>query len=146
VLESEAGHIDFAPATAVERQLADAMRNGDMAASWEQVLLLQPGDGTLAAATPGLTQAQRSALLAALTGRFTANMILTTCAWNGALLTGPGVARLIAADNAAAFDASFQNRRTFRRIFVTTPCWLVEQSDPVLTGLATLVAGRRLPA
>ncbi len=144
VLESEVGHVDFSPCTAAEHRLADLLARDGMPGSWEQALMIDRSDPRLTQATPGMSDADRARMLAAMMGRFTVNTLLSAAAWNGAMLTGRGASRIIASDP-DAFDGSFHHRRSFRRLIANIPCWQIDQPDPVLVGLAALVADRDRP-
>ena len=139
VISSEMGHVEFSPADSTEVTLANAVRGTSAVASWEQMLLL---DRTHPAAQ-GIGQIDWSRRMGAMLGRFTGNAILANAAWDGAMLTGQGAARLLMGCGTEAFKDSFLRQRALRRHMVDAPCWRIEQQHPVLTGGAALLAERR---
>ena len=137
IVESEAGHGDFAPADAAQDQIAAKLRGGAVGAipSWEQVLTLEAGERQATVAG----DRERHHLMGGLLGRFVVNMILAAGAWEGVMLTGRRVQRMLAGEGRPAFDAAFTQRRHFRRLVEATPCWHVHQAEPVLTGAAMMM-------
>jgi glucokinase len=145
IIESEVGHTDFAAQTAQEEALAGAIRATLHGAplTWEHMLMIDRGDAVMATALPGMSDVERQQLLGRMLGRFTVNVMLSSAAWNGVVLTGSRIGRLLSAAGRAGFAQAFEERRAYRRMILATPCQIVQQADPVLTGLAEMLAERQ---
>lgn len=140
ILETECGHMDFAPASEVEQRLATAARGLMPFASWERMLTLDADDPAWRAACPELVLVERHRLLAGLLGRFAVNLIHAFGAWQGVMITGSRAARLMGSENRVAFGVPFTAKRNFARLVGSTPVWRTELREPVLTGGAELLA------
>ena len=140
ILETEAGHMDFAPSSDAERNLAEAMRGLAPATSWEKMLMLDRADPAWAQACPGMTEPQRLQLLAGMLGRFSVNVMHAFGAWQGIMLTGSRAARIVGPGSRPAFDAAFLTRRHFSRLVTTAPAWHINQREAVLSGTAEYLA------
>ncbi|HEX8839690.1 MAG TPA: glucokinase [Sphingomicrobium sp.] len=140
VLETEAGHMDFAPTNDREERLAKAVRGAAAAVSWEMVLMLDRFDPVWGKALPDLLEPERPRLQAALLGRFAINLMHTFGAWQGMMITGSRAGRMLEAGNRVYFDSSFSTRRNFSRLIIGAPAWRVDQHEAVLTGAAERLA------
>lgn len=146
VLETEAGHIDFAPSSEREEKLAAAVRGAARYVSWEQMLTLDRNDPVWSAACPEMLEPERPRLLAELLGRFTINLMLGFGAWQGVMLTGSRAGRILEGPGRASFDAEFRSRRNFSRLISSTPACRVDQHEAVLTGAAERLAQNSRPS
>jgi glucokinase len=140
ILETEAGHMDFAPTNEREAKLANAMRGPVPFVSWERLLMLDRHDPIWAQACPEMTEAERPRLLASLLARFSVNLMHAFGAWQGVMLTGSRVPRMLDSTTRANFDATFGARRNFSRLIIGAPVWRVDQREAVLTGAAERLA------
>lgn len=140
VLEAEAGNIDFAPSNEREEKLALALRAGAPVVSWERLLQLDRHDPVWAEACPDLMELERPRLMAALLGRYVINLMHAYGAWQGVMLTGSRVGRIVDAAARTNFETVFAARRNFSRLILGTPVWRVEQREAVLTGAAERLA------
>jgi len=140
VLETEAGHMDFAPTNDREERLAKALRGAAATVSWEMVLMLDRFDPVWSKALPDLLEPERPRLQAALLGRFAINLMHTFGAWQGMMITGSRAGRMLEAGNRVYFDSSFATRRNFSRLIIGAPAWRVDQHEAVLTGAAERLA------
>lgn len=140
VLETEAGHTDFAPANDREERLARAIRGTAATVSWEKVLMVDRFDPAWSQACPDMLEPERPRLQAALLGRFAVNLMHTFGAWQGLMITGTRAGRMLEAGNRVYFDSSFSTRRNFSRLVISAPAWRVDQHEAVLTGAAERLA------
>ena len=140
VLETEAGHMDFAPTNDREERLAKAVRGAAATVSWEMVLMLDRFDPVWGKALPDLLEPERPRLQATLLGRFAINLMHTFGAWQGMMITGSRAGRMLEAGNRVYFDSSFATRRNFSRLIIGAPAWRVDQHEAVLTGAAERLA------
>lgn len=140
VLETESGHMDFAPSNEREEKLARAVRGPAAAVSWEKMLMLDRFDAAWAQACPEMLEPERPRLQAALLGRFTVNLMHAFGAWQGTMITGTRAGRMLEAGNRVYFDSSFATRRNFSRLVISAPAWRVDQHEAVLTGAAERLA------
>jgi glucokinase len=146
ILETEAGHTDFAPVNETELRLAEALKGVNSCTSWERVLMVDRHDPVWGTACPRLLEPERPRLLAAILGRLSVNLMHAFGAWNGVMLTGMRVNRILEAGGRPAFDASFAGRRNFSRLVMSCPIWRIDQHEAVLTGLAERLAYETQPA
>ncbi|QNM82569.1 glucokinase [Sphingomonas sabuli] len=142
ILETECGHVDFAPANNVEEKLSAALRAGAPFVSWERLLTLDAKDPLWASACPEVTELQRGKVIAGILGRFVVNMIHAFGAWQGVVVTGNRASRILSGENRLAFEGQFTARRNFSRLVMAAPVWQVDQREPVLSGAAELLAQR----
>ena len=140
VLETEAGHTDFAATNETEFRLANALKGNAPVASWEKMLMLDRNDPVWASACPEILERERSRLQAEWLGRFSVNLAHAYGAWNGVMLTGSRASRTIEIGGRAAFETSFIGRRTFARLIAGCAVWRVDQHEAVLTGTAERLA------
>src|SRR5260221_11842279 len=75
ILETEAGHTDFAPASDREEKLSKALRGANTVVSWEKMLMLDRRDPPWGQAGPDVPETERPRILAAMRGRFAVNPI-----------------------------------------------------------------------
>jgi glucokinase len=140
VLETEAGHMDFAPTNEREERLAKAVRGAAAVVSWEKMLMLDRHDPIWGQACPDLLEPERPRLLATLLGRFAVNLMHSFGAWQGVMITGTRAGRMLESGHRAYFDSAFATRRNFSRLLVGAPAWRVDQHEAVLTGAAERLA------
>lgn len=140
ILETEAGHMDFAPSIEAEDKLARALRGVWPFVSWERMLMLDRQDGLWSEACPGLPEIERARLSAGLLGRFMVNLMHASGAWQGVMLTGSRANRLLEANYRGSFEAALSARRNFSRLVIGAPVWQVDQREAVLAGAAERLA------
>lgn len=123
IVETEAGHLDCPDATGGPPVSTAPKADGPL--SWEKALMSD--------------HPHRSALL----GRFVANLMLASGAWNGVVLSGSGAAQILSnGQQRSTFANTFSEPRPFRRVLDAVPICLIEQKDPILLGAAAMIARR----
>lgn len=140
ILETEAGHTDFAPINEREEKLAKAVRGANPVLTWEKMLMLDRQDPVWGEACPDVLEAERPRILAALLGRFAVNLMHNFGAWQGMMLTGSRAGRMLETGCRPYFDSAFATRRNFSRLIIGAPAWRVDQHEAVLTGAAECLA------
>lgn len=140
ILETEIGHIDFAPSNEREEKLAKALRGSAPFVSWEKLLTLDLNDPVWRTACPELVESERQKLVSGLFGRLAVNVMHAFGSWQGIMLTGGRAQRLLTGGGRAAFDLAFGQRRDFTRLIIGAPLWRIDQREPVLTGGAEMLA------
>lgn len=140
ILETEAGHTDFAVSTDLELKLAKAIKGSRGQASWEQMLKVERQSPEFEQACPGLSELDRSSVLAGILGRFCVNLMHAYGAWQGVILTGGRSGKILQGAGRSAFEAPFNERSRFSRLVITCPTWRVDQRDAVLQGAAECLA------
>jgi glucokinase len=136
ILETEAGHMDFAPACNREEKLAQAVKGNSLYTSWEKMLLLDRQAPAWTQACPEVPDSERARIVSAILGRFAVNLMHAYGAWQGVMITGARCGRLLEGNARTTFDAAFNARRNFSRLILGAPSWRVEQGDAVLMGAA----------
>lgn len=145
VLETEAGHMDFAPVNAREQRLSEALLGTSPTVTWERILMIDRFDPIWGTACPDLLEAERPRLLTGLLGRFAINLMHSFGAWQGMMITGSRAGRMLEPGNRLSFDSTFSTRRSFSRLIVGVPVWRVDQHEAVLTGAAERLAHSLAP-
>lgn len=140
ILESECGHVDFAPASDDEEALAKAVKGLSPTVSWEKMLTLDSNDPIWAQACPRLVSLDRGNLLSAMLGRYAVNLMHAFAAWQGVMVAGSRGHRMLGGEFRRSFDAQFMGRRNFSRLVMATPVWRTEFHEAVLTGGAEMLA------
>lgn len=140
ILETEAGHTDFAPISEREEKLAKAVRGAAQTISWERMLMLERQDPIWGQACPDILEAERPRILAAMLGRFAVNLMHNFGAWQGVMMTGSRAGRMLETGSRPYFDTAFAMRRNFSRLIIGSPAWRVDQHEAVLTGAAERLA------
>jgi glucokinase len=140
ILETEAGHTDFAPANEREEKLAKAIQRTGSVVTWEMMLMLDRLDPAWGVACPDLLEAERPRLQAALIGRFAIILMHSFGAWQGMMITGSRAGRMLEPRNRVYFDSAYATRRNFSRLVIGAPAWRVDQHEAVLTGAAERLA------
>ncbi|WP_345168968.1 glucokinase [Sphingomonas daechungensis] len=146
VLETEAGHMDFAASNEREERLAKAVRGANGVVSWEMLLMFDRMDPIWASACPDLLEPERPRVLATLLCRFAVNLMHSFGAWDGIMVTGSRAARMLRADSRLHFESAFTTRRNFSRLVSNSTIWRVDQHEAVLTGAAERLAQHVFPA
>lgn len=136
ILETEGGHLDFSPCNEREEKLARAVKGIAPFVSWEMMLMVDRQSPVWAQACPELSDRERAAMQANILGRCAVNLVHAYGAWQGVLLTGNRVSRLLDSGSRPSFESAFNGRRQFNRLVVGCPSWRVEQREAVLTGAA----------
>ncbi len=146
ILETEAGHTDFAPASDREEKLSKALRGANAVVSWEKMLMLDRRDPLWGQACPDVPETERPRILAAMLGRFAINLMHNFGAWQGVMLTGSRAGRMLDGGSRPYFDTAFATRRNFSRLVVGAPVCRVDQHEAVLTGAAQCMAHALQPS
>ncbi|WP_265564293.1 glucokinase [Sphingomicrobium arenosum] len=141
VMETEAGHGDFAPQSERELKLAELRRGEFTQTSWERMLTTDRNDECWKA-FPEMRDMERDRMLGEWFGRFLANLIHIHGSWSGVMLTGPRASQLTTGSAKIAFEGIFTKRRQFQRLLLQTPVWTLSQTDAVMHGGAALMAVR----
>ena len=148
-VESEMGHMSFAPENAVERALAAVLERRHAPVGWEAALLCAAMDPTwrdtpLAGDTRAIGLAR-----AGMLGAFCGHAVLAGCTWGGALVHGNGRELLASAEAMAAFNTRFEARAGQTTTMRSVPRWTVTIEQENLVGAALYLKARRevaLPA
>jgi glucokinase len=141
VTESEMGHCGYAPATAIDRRLAEAVALPRVpTARWEAVLTI-PLDAPLwAQHFPEMTREDRLAVLADNVGRFLTDAVTAQCAWGGAMITGKRIAEITGGGLAERLNRSFEDGAKFTRPIQAAPRWRMTGPNLTMAGLAEALA------
>lgn len=140
ILETEAGHSEFAATNEPEAKLANAIKGARRAATWEQMLKVERQTPEFEQACAGLSDEERSYIPATILGRFCVNLIHLYGAWQGVIITGARSGKILQGRARSAFEASFNERTRFSRLVIGCPTWRVDQRDAVLQGAAECLA------
>lgn len=144
ILETESGHLDFAPSNEREEKLAKALKGNEPTVSWERMLTLPTDDPVWSQALPEVAASEREKMQAAILGRMVVNLMHAHGAWQGVMLAGTRARKLTEGGNRLGFDGAFIQRRPFSRLVGSAPVWWVDGREAVLTGGAELMAYRML--
>lgn len=139
VLETEAGHMDFSPASDREEKMAKCVRTAASPVSWEAMLLTELDAPLWATACTRITELEKMRILGNMLGRFTVNLMHAYGAWNGILIAGARGSRILDGAGRTAFEDAFCGRR---RLVSACPAWLLNPREPVLLGAAQCLAAQ----
>jgi len=156
-LESEGGHVGFAPTTPHEDEILRRLRQQFGRLSAERVIsgmgienvytvasAMRNGRAGRLAAAEVTARARQGDLAACETlsffssalGAFAGDLVLTIGAWGG-LYVGGGIAmRLGALFDTTAFNRGFENKGRYAETMRRIPRWLITREHPALLGLA----------
>ncbi len=141
-LETEAGHVAFAPVGTAELTLHRNLERIKSPVSWERALFVAADDpawrDTPVAENPRLVTTHRAEML----GSFVGDMILATGAWDGVLLFGGAVPIVQSAGNLALFDKRVEQRANFQFQLRKVPRWAVNLPNVNLVGASRFLAHR----
>jgi glucokinase len=126
IAPAEPGHMGFAPRNRDDLAILDELRPRHPQVSWERVLC----DSTLLAAD--------DVKWAAVAGEFVGDVLLSTAAWSGAVLTGRQALRLLSPQAKAAFTERCAAKSKYARQLAAIPHGIVRQRDPLAGCLAFL--------
>jgi glucokinase len=141
ITESEMGHCGFAPASATDRRLADAVALPRVpVARWETVLTLAVESPLWAQHLPEVARADRLAVLAGNVGRFLTDAVTAHCAWGGVVITGKRIGEIVGAGLGEQFNRAFEEGAKFGRPIQSAPRWRLTGSDLTFSGLAEALA------
>jgi glucokinase len=141
-VETEAGHVAFAPVGNTEQILHRNLERSKSPVSWERALFATPDDpawrDTPLAGDPRLLAACRAEML----GSFVGDMVLATGAWDGILLFGGAVSLVQASGNLALFDKRLESRANFQLQLRKVPRWAVNLPHINLVGASRFLEHR----
>jgi glucokinase len=138
VLETEMGHLAFAPVEEVDERIVHELRAARQPTSWESVLRVAQG-AQPSAVFAALPQTQKRELLIRWAADFVSSTVLAMCAWDGVYLTGSGWSVLKEPAAGRALMSRLRRSRVFPRQFEALPCWHIEQKHDVLRGCAQIL-------
>jgi glucokinase len=161
-LASEAGHIDFAPATDEDavvwphlehvhgRITAEALVSGPGLARLHAARAASSGQEMTARTSAEIVAAARRDPMGheadtvrhfwRLTGRFAGDMALVFLARHGVILAGGILPRIVSLLDAADFRRAFEAKAPMEPLLRKIPTWVVTAPEAVLTGLAAIAA------
>lgn len=156
-LQSEGGHVGFAPTEALEDTVLRRLRQKFGRLSAERVISGQgienlyavttelqggtaislPAADIAAKAQAGdAAAAQALALFSATFGAFAGDLVLTLGAWGGVYIAGGIPMKLGLVFDIASFNAQFEAKGRYQDIIQNVPRWLITKDNPALLGLA----------
>lgn len=158
ILETEGGHVGFAPSDGRELRVLDLLLRRFGRVSAERLLsgpgllnlhgaLCELDDlneiadtpaaiGALAARDPHSRAAEAIGRFAEMLGSFAGDMVLAHGAWDGVYLAGGITAKLLPAIEAGGFRARFEAKGRFRALLQQVPVRAVLHPQPGLLGAA----------
>ncbi|MBO9623221.1 MAG: glucokinase [Sphingomonas sp.] len=147
ITESEMGHCGFAPASALDRRLAEAVALPRVPATrWEMVLTVSVDSPIWTQHLPEVTRTDRLAMLADNVGRFLADAVTAHCAWGGVMITGKRIVEFQSAGLTDRLNRAFEEGAKFGRPIQSAPRWRLTGSDLTFSGLAEALARTAVPA
>lgn len=164
VLETEGGHISFAPRTDDEIKILEFLRKQFDRVSYERILCgsgllnlyraqchlmnLPTPLGTPEAVSSAARQDDVAASAAAnnfcsILGAFAGDTALMFGAWQGVYLSGGLLPHLIDEKGKTLFREAFEDKGRFSSLLIKTPTWIIQRSDIGKLGAASLWLGKR---
>lgn len=141
ITESEMGHCGFAPATTVDRRLAEALAQPRVPVTrWETVLTVPVEAPLWTQHFPEIARTDRLAVLAGNVGRFLTDAVTAHCAWGGVMITGRRIGEIVGAGLEEQFNRAFEDGAKFGRPIQAAPRWRLTGADLSFAGLAEALA------
>jgi glucokinase len=134
-IETEAGHVAFAPMGEVEQKLHHNLERLKKPVSWERALFADAGDDAWREMAVHNDLKALVSHRAEMLGSFVGDMILATGAWNGVLLFGGAASILSTPANLALFDKRIEARANYQLQLRKAPRWAVSMPNINLVGL-----------
>lgn len=145
-VETEIGHVAFAPTGETECALLQALSTGRGPVAWERALVLPPSDPAWTK-TPAKGNSQEIARTrAGMLGAFCGDAVLATGAWNGLLLHGACNEILSTASMITAFNERLESRAAYATLLRRVPRWRVETREENLVGAANFLRAQKRAA
>jgi len=156
-LESEGGHVSFAPTSPHEDEVLRRLRQRFGRLSAERVISgmgienvytvtseMRDGRAARLSAADVAARARQGDLAASETlsffssafGAFAGDLVLTVGAWGGLYVGGGIPMRLGALFDTTAFNRGFENKGRYAETMRRIPRWLITREHPALLGLA----------
>lgn len=144
VTESEMGHCGYAPATAIDKRLAEAVQQPRVpTARWEAVLTIPLDSPLWTEKFADVPRNDRLALLTDNVGRFLTDAVTAHCAWGGVMITGKRIGEIVAAGLQDRLNRAFEEGAKFARPIQSAPRWRLTGTTLTMSGLAEALA--RMP-
>jgi glucokinase len=156
-LESEGGHVGFAPATPHEDEILHRLRQHFGRLSAERVISgmgienvytiasemrdgraahLSAADVAARARQGDLAASETLSFFSSALGAFAGDLVLTIGAWGGLYVGGGIPMKLGALFDTTAFNRGFENKGRYAETLRRIPRWLITREHPALLGLA----------
>ena len=135
-VDTEMGHLLFAPVGPVERALAEALERRHRLVSWEHALIAGPSDPAWSTTTirgdPRAINVARAGLL----GSFCGEAVLAAGGWSGVLLHGAKADFSFDSEANSAFNTRFEARAGQASLIRSVPRWIAAAPYENLVGAA----------
>lgn len=141
VTESEMGHCGYAPATKLDRRLADALASPlTTVTPWEAVLTLALDSPIWTRHFPDVSHAERLEMLTGNVARFLSDAVTAHCAWGGVMITGKRIGEIVGGGLEDLLNRQFETGAKFHRSIISTPRWRLTGADLTMSGLAKVLS------
>ncbi len=158
-LETEGGHVSFAPGTPTEIEVLQRLSNQFGRVSVERLIcgpglvnlhralseiagvdpgMLEPPDVTARAANGDAVSTSAIDMFCAVFGAVSGDLVLTLGAWDGVFLTGGMVPKLLAALQHSGFRQRFEHKGRFSSTMARIPTLAIMFPHPGLLGAAAI--------
>jgi glucokinase len=139
-LDSECGHIAFAPQSSVEQELANLISTTTGRVTYEQVLFISNDSPVWDRLSKPTTMSERMAVRAGILGSFSGDLVLAFAAWSGLFLHSNQAQLLIDPYFISIFNERFEDKASFKANVRSVPRFLANWEVTNLQGLAQMMA------
>jgi glucokinase len=144
VLDSECGHIGFAPQNDLEQEISSNLARVTGRVTYEQVLFLGNSDPIWDKLSKTTTTRDRDILRAGIFGSFAGDMTLAFASWSGVYLHGEQSQFLSSSEVLSTFNNRFEAKLSFASNVRAVPRYLAGRLANSLPGLAEMMASIHL--
>ncbi len=139
-LDSECGHIGFAPQTKIEHELQGLIAIAGGRVTYEQMLFIANDSPIWEKLSVPQSTSDRMAIRAAILGAFAGDVALAFAAWSGVFLHGSQAQFLIDSYLVSQFNNRFEDKAAFKGNVRPIPRFLANNDVSNLLGLAQMMA------
>jgi glucokinase len=142
LIDTECGHVGFAPENENEAALAQIVRRGSDRVSWEQILAPSADDVAWKDPRLSIAASDIAVFRAGLLGAFCGDVALALAGWSGTFLHGARAKLVLQPGCTTAFNQRFEAKTAFKSELRAMPRWLVMSDTVNLNGAARCLAAR----
>ncbi len=139
-LDSESGHIAFAPQSPVEIELANLVSATSGRVTYEQMLFISHDSPVWDKLSKPTTMSERMGVRAAILGAFSGDLVLAFAAWSGLFLHSDQAQLLIDPYLISLFNERFEDKAAFKANVRPVPRFVANWDVSNLRGLTQMMA------
>jgi glucokinase len=139
-IDSECGHIGFAPQDALEEKLLHCLLKSQPRVSYEHILFLERTSDALQKADINMSTNEYDKMRAGVLGSFAGDMVISFLSWSGVFLHIGSKQLLDNPEMVSIFNTRFEAKGNFKSTLLAVPRFLVPNQHNNLQGVARMMA------